>query len=79
MKTNVLLTPMFLSDGFTKKIIDDDTTIIIKDTLGRRISIGHWYNDNTLDVIVSRDYYVRDFLSTDSDGKKHLLMIVEHR
>lgn len=80
MKVNVLLTPMFLSDAFTEKLVDDNTIVSIREMSGKRLAYGHWFNDDVLDVVVSREYFVRYWMGeTDKDGKERFFIEVEHR
>lgn len=78
MRINVLLTPMFLSDGFTAKLIDDSTQIQIREVYGRTLAVGHWYNDDILNIVTSGKYIVRYWVQeTARDGKKYFLIEVD--
>lgn len=78
MRINVLLTPMFLSDGFTAKLIDDNTQVQIREVFGRTLAVGHWYNDGILDIVTSGKYIVRYWSQeTTKDGKKYFLIEVD--
>lgn len=78
MKVNVTLTPMYLSDALTEKLVTDDTMIVIKDMSGQRLAFGHWFNDDVLNIVTDRKYIVRYWYGeTRKNGEQFFLLVVD--